>query len=152
MKKIISIFTFSLIVLAAQAQETMQQVMEKRAREMHRVICFSDKEQWKKFIKENYSQAFIDKPMKSKISQSNDSGTTSDSKETTGNVDGKADMFQRLHNDFGDSKIVSIKTNGDKLEMQLSGTELSGTFSFTFTSSKPYLIDGLGIRVEGGNR
>ncbi len=152
MKNIITLLAFSLVVFAAQAQETMQQVMEKQAREMHRVICLSDKEQWKKFIKENYSQALIDKPMKSKISQSGNAGSTSEKNETASNLDGKVNMFQRLHNDFGDSKIVSIKPNGDKLEMELSGPELSGTFSFTFSTTKPYLIEGLGIRVEGGNR
>lgn len=151
MRKLLILLTFSLTVLSGYAQETLQQVMEKRAREMHRVICLSDKEQWKKFIKENYTQTLIDKPMRTQVSRSNDSGTTSEKSETGNNLDGKVDMLKRLHNDFGDSKISSIKSNGEKLEMVLSGSSLTGTFTLKFSAVMPYLIEGVGIQVEGGN-
>jgi hypothetical protein len=152
MKKIFTILVISLIAFSVKAQETMQQVMEKRAREMHRVICLSDKEQWRKFIKENYTQALIDKPMRTQVSKSDDSGTTSEKKDIGNNLDAKVGMYERLHNDFGGSKITSIKPNGDKLEMVLTNAELSGTFNLKFTAAKPYLIDGVGVQVEAGNR
>lgn len=152
MKKISILLLFSLIVFGAKAQETMQQGIEKRAREMHRVICLSDKEQWKKFITENYTQALIDKPMRSQVSKNQGSETTAEKKEIPGNLEEKVNLYQRLHNDFGGSKISSIKPNGEKLEMVLSGSDLSGTFNLTFSTTKPYLIDGVGVRVEAGNR
>ena len=126
--------------------------MEKRAKEMHRVICLSDKEQWRKFITENYTQALIDKPMRQQVSKSDDSGTSAEKKDVGGNIEGKVNMYQRLHDDFGGSKIASIKPNGEKLEMVLSNSELTGTFNLKFIATKPYLIDGVGIQVEAGNR
>src|SRR6267154_6585760 len=134
MKGTITFLVFSLLWLGANAQETKEQIMEKRAREMHSVIKLSDQAQWKKFVTENYTQEFIERPMKSQVSKSDNSGATAEKKETPGNVDGKASMFQRLHNDFGDSKISSIKPNGDKLEMVLSAGEVSGTFNLKFST------------------
>jgi hypothetical protein len=119
---------------------------------MHRVICLSDKEQWRKFIKENYTQALIDKPMRSQVSKSDDAGSSSEKKEIGSNIDAKVGMFERLHNDFSGSKITSIKPTGDKLEMVLTNAELSGAFTLKFTAAKPYLIDGVGVQVEAGNR
>lgn len=150
MKKIITFALFGLISFGVRAQETKQQVMEKRAKEMHRVISLSDKEAWRKFIKENYTQALIDKPMRSQVSKSSDGGTTSDRKEIGNSLEGKVGMFERLHNDFGGTKISSLKANGDELEMQLSGDGLSGSFNLKFTAAKPYLIDGVGVRAEAG--
>lgn len=152
MKKIITLLVFSLIGFGARAQETMQQIMEKRAREMHRVICLSDKEEWKKFITANYSQAFIDKPMKTQVSRSDGSGTSTEKKEIGSNLDGKVGMIEQLHNTFGESKITSIKPNGDKLEMVLSSANLGATFNLKFTATEPYLIDGVRIQAEAGNR
>lgn len=152
MKRIFTVLAISLISISLKAQETMQQVMEKRAREMHRVICLSDKEQWRKFIKENYTQALIDKPMKAQVSKSDDSGTASEKKEIGSNLEAKVGMFERMHNDFGGSKISSIKTDADKVVMTLANAELSGVFTLKFTAAKPYLIDGVGVQAEAGNR
>jgi hypothetical protein len=111
---------------------------------MHRVICLSSKEDWKKFVKENYAQSLIDRPMKTKVD--GPSGTT----ETTvqENIDGKAMMIGRLHEEFGSSKIVSIKPEGESVKMELdNGQGLIGTFKLKFSKSQPYLIEGLGIEV-----
>lgn len=151
MKGTTTFLVFSLIYWSASAQ-TKEQVMEKRAREMHRVIGLSDREQWKKFITENYTQALIDKPMKSQVSTSEGSGTSADKKESPGNLEGKVNMFQRMHNDFADSKISSIKPDGDNLEMVLSNGDMSGIFKLKFSVTKPYLIDGLAIQAEAGIR
>ena len=64
MKKLVALTVASGLFLAAFAQESMEKVMEKRAREMHRVLGLSRKDEWKKFVKENYSQSLIDKPMR----------------------------------------------------------------------------------------
>jgi len=126
--------------------------MEKRARELHRVIGLADQAQWRKFITENYTQALIDKPLRSQVAKGDRPAPTPEKTASSGNLEGKVSMFQRLHNDFGDSKIVKLKPDGEKLEMELSGSELSGVFSFVFSTEKPYLIDGLRVQAEAGNR
>jgi hypothetical protein len=151
---ILSAIVFGLsLPLAAQE---IKQVMENRAREMHRVIGLKDKEQWKKFIKENYTQALIDRPMRA-VTQTSDNGSTSISGSTqpksTDNLEAKATMFQRLHDDFGKSKIISITQGDYKVEMVVKNEDgLGGTFILKFDKNKPYLIDGLGIEVEDVDR
>lgn len=140
-----------LICLNGLAQ-TMEQVMEKRAREFHRVLMLSDKEQWKKFIQENYTKAFIEKRMRAKVARQDGESSSSESKDSNGTIEDKLKMFERLHDDFGGSKITSIKPNGENLQMELSSGDLSGVFKFKFEKNKPYLIDGIGIDVEGGGR
>ena len=134
------------------AQESMATIMEKRAREMQRVINLPDKQEWIKFIKENYTQALIDKQQTMKV-VGNENGSTTTSKEEmkeTDKLEAKAKMFARLHEDFSGSKIVSIKSKDENLEMVLNnGDGLTGTFKLKFDKNKPYLIDGIGI--EAGN-
>ncbi len=81
------------LFLAAFAQE----VMEKRAREMHRVLGLSRKDEWKKFVKENYSQSLIDKPMRAQIAEGKTNITEG---KAADNLEGKAMMVGRLHEDF----------------------------------------------------
>ncbi len=130
--------------------QTLEQTMSKRAHEFHRVIGLTDKEQWKKFIQENYTKALIEKPMKARTVKQGEEGNSSEDKEIKGTIEDKANMFQRLHNDFGGSKIISIKPNGENLEMELSAGDLTGVFKFKFDQNKPYLIDGIGVQIEGG--
>jgi hypothetical protein len=130
-----------------------EKIMEQRAKEMHRVITLNDKEAWKKFVRENYAQSLIDKPMQAKIQQ----GEQSKSEPTnTGtpeeNLEGKAKMFQRLHDDFGTSHIISLKPKDEDLDMILADTGIKGTFHLKFAKTKPYLIEGLGIEVSAGER
>jgi hypothetical protein len=149
-----TLFTYILLCLSftSFAQESMATVMEKRAREMHRVINLSDKQEWIKFIKENYTQKLIDKQQTMKV-QSNEDGNTTTSKEEIKEADkleAKAKMFARLHQDFSGSKIISIKSKEENLEMVLNnGDGLTGIFKLQFDKNKPYLIDGIGI--EAGN-
>lgn len=129
--------------LFVSAQEVRNKAIEKRAREFHRVIGLEDKGQWKKFITENYSQALIDKPMKSVVNINSQATTT-----TAENLEEKTGMFQRLHQDFGDSKILSLKPVNDNLEMILESSKgLKGIFNLKFNTKDPYLIDGIGIDV-----
>jgi hypothetical protein len=132
------------------AQETKEVIMEKRAREMHRVLGINDPAQWRKFIKENYTQALIDKPMRAKVQTSDDGSDKSSASSSADNLEAKVGMFERLHSDFGDSKITSLKVIGDNVEMIVLGEMgLKGTFKFKFDPIKPHLISGLGI--EAGN-
>jgi len=151
MKKTFIPVVLTLLYLNGSAQ-TLEQTMEKRASEFHRVIGLNDKEQWKKFIQESYTKALIEKPMKARTVKQGEEGNSSETKDIKGTIEDKVNMFQRLHNDFGGSKIISIKPNGENLEMELSAGDLTGVFKFKFDKNTPYLIDGLGVQVEGGGR
>lgn len=151
MKKtlLLTIYCIGLFCFFAQAQDPKEKVMEKRAREMHRVLTLDDKEAWKKFILENYTQALIDKPMRQQIEGGPQGGQKPKEAKPGDNLEAKVMMFQQLHNDFGNSKIVSVKPAGDKIEMAVKATSgLNGTFSLRFAQVQPYLIDGLGIEVN----
>lgn len=151
MNRILLLLTLTCLSVVSFAQNTLEKTMEKRAREMHRVICLNDKDVWKNFIKENYTQRLIDKPMQAKVQTTENGSTSSSSSEikATDNLEAKAQLFERFHEDFGNSKIVSIKPAGEKLEMVLQSDMLTGTFRLTFEKNSPYKIDGFG--VEAGN-
>jgi|SRR5688572_3584650 len=156
MKRLVLIVAIVGWCIPSLAQESAEKTMEKRAREMHRVIGLDDQEQWKKFMKENYTQALIDKPMRA-VAETSDNGSTTTSStneaKAADNLEAKAAMFQRLHEDFGKSKIISIKPGEEKLEMIVKNDGgLSATFILKFDKSKPYLIDGLGIEVQDVER
>lgn len=122
--------------------------MEKRAREMARVISVNDPAVWKKFVQENYTQALIDKPMRATVDENGSTSTNAASEST--NLDAKVKLFERLHNDFGDHDLVSIKTKDQQVEMVLLSSQgLRGTFKLSFEKTNPYLMSGLGI--EAGN-
>lgn len=139
-----------LIVVTAYSQDDMAKVMEKRAREFHRVMTLDDKAKAIAFIKENYSQALIDKPMRAEKQTSENDNKSSESK-TVNNAEAKAEMFKQLFQDFGTSKILSLKQDGDKVVMQVQGNGMTGDFTLRFQKTSPYLIDGLGIEVNAGN-
>ena len=154
MKKIIALVVLLIACFTGFAQDSMEKVMEKRAKEMHRVISLTDKEQWKKFIKENYTQTLIDRPMQAKVQTSENGKTATSTSETKSadNLEAKTQMFQRLHNDFGNSKILSMKPTVEKMEMVLKNEMgMVGTFSLKFEKATPYKIDGLGIEVGDVN-
>ena len=153
MKRLFALAMIAGLCQMAWAQDAMEKTMEKRAREMHRVIGLNSKDEWKKFIQENYTKALIDKPMQAKVSTSDsDAPNSSSETKSAGNIEAKASMFERLHDDFGGSKIASIKATGDKLEMVLDNGDMAGTFVLKFSKEKPYLIDGMGIQVGEGRR
>ena len=53
----------SLVAFNLVAQESMEQIMEKRARELFRVLSLPDREAYKKFMKENFTKEFLERPM-----------------------------------------------------------------------------------------
>jgi hypothetical protein len=150
MKKIVFAAFLSTLTIFVFAQNTMVTAMEKRAKEMHRVITVNDPNQWKTFIRENYTQALIDKPMRAQIeTKENDATVSSSETKIVDNIEAKAGMFRQLHNDFGNSKIISLMPAGEKLEMIVQNAGgLNAAFILRFNKENPYLIDGLGIEVK----
>lgn len=151
--KTLLLLLLATISFAVKAQDTPEKTMEKRAREMHRVILLSDKEAWRKFIKENYTQKLIDKPMRQSVQTSEDTGngasSTSQSTTAADNLEAKVGMYARLHEDFKNSKITSIKPVTDGLEMTAETPDgMVGVFTLKFDKNLNYLIDGMGIQVE----
>jgi hypothetical protein len=140
------IFAF-LTCLSLTSMAQTASVMEKKARELHRIIGLDDKAQWTKFIKENYTAALIAKPMNGKVSTNGSETSLADATKASSDIEAKANLLGRLHDDFGASKITSIKPDGDKLDMVLAtDTGMTGTFSLRF--DKNNLIDGFGVRAE----
>ena len=148
MKKAVFAVLLLTAINVAYAQDSMEKIMESRAREMFRVIGLDSPDQWKKFIKENYTKALIDKPMTAKV-QGGDGGSATESKSNTteGNIEGKVQMYKMFHNDFGSGKISSLKVIGEKVDMLVESGDMKGTITLKFSKEKPYLIDGLGIQV-----
>lgn len=145
MKKLVLL---ALLISSSIVHAQDAKVMEDRAREMVRVIGLSDKEAWKKFIQENYTKTLIEKPMQAKRTTSGGAADSNTASKEVGTVEGKAGMYQMLHNDFGNGKINSLKVEGENLTMSVaSGSGMAGTFKLKFSKEKPYLIDGLGIEV-----
>lgn len=132
MKTLLLLFIAS-ISFVAQSQDSPEKTMEQRAREMHRVILLSDKEAWRKFIKENYTQKLIDKPMRQNVQTSEDKGSgasTTSQTSTADNLEAKVGMYARLHEDFKDSKVTSIRPITDGIEMTAETPEgMVGVFT-----------------------
>ena len=148
MKKLfllICIFVFA----GAFGQDKRQATMEKRANELHRVMGLTDKEQWKKFMQENYSKSLLERPVKSTIKTNEEGSTTSPSATTADKLEEKLKMFDRLHQDFGNSKVVSMKTVNEKIEMTVENSSgLKGNFNMTFEKLTRFLIDGINIQIN----
>lgn len=151
MKTIFSILITLTLSYQALAQDSKEKIIEARAKEMMRVISLNDKEQWKKFIKENFTEALINKNTQAKVVESDGNDQTTLAQETNeaNNLEAKAAMFSRLHNDFGTGRITSIKVTDNKVDMVVDAVNLKGAFILKFEAKKPYLIEGLGI--EAGN-
>jgi hypothetical protein len=153
MKKNLLLLAFAWLVFGTSAQDSMEKAMEERARELHRVLGLTNSEDYKKFMRENYTQALIDKPVKmSKQVSDSDGGNDNSKSEGMDNLTAKAQMYTQLHQDFGGSKLVSLKRTDNKIVMVLkNGEGLTGTFNLTFEKNKPYLIEAIGIQAEMEN-
>lgn len=144
-------FILSLLIAVSSftlAQDGLTKTMEKRVREMHRVIGLDSKAEWKKYILENYSQALIDKPIRAIRDNGEGSAQNSSPVKSGDAVEAKTNMFQMLHQDFGNSSILSIKTEAEKAIMVLQNEQgMLGTFTLTFDPQAPYLISGIGVEA-----
>jgi hypothetical protein len=132
--------------------QSMKEVMEKRSKEMIRAIGSDSKEDWKKFIKENFAQSLIDKQMRATVDTGDGKTAAPSTTAPADKIEAKAKMFGQLHQDFGKAKITSLKPADEKMDVTIEGEEgMAGTISLIFDKVSPYMITGLGIQV-GGNR
>src|SRR5678810_565574 len=101
-----------LIVLATSSYaQSRDEIIAGRAREFYRVMCQKDREVWKKFVTENYTKALQERQMQQKVSTPE--GTTT-SQDKTAAIEGKVKMLERLNQDFGSGKLVSVKALGEE--------------------------------------
>jgi hypothetical protein len=152
MKKVVAtIAIFSLLtIFAAQAQDK-KTIMENRCKEMVRVITLGEKDQWRKFIKENYTEAWINKKMRAQIQGGPDGSAQPITNDELTNLEAKVGLFQRLHDDMGKGTITNLKVDGDNAEVQVKGeTGLDLTLGLKFIPDAPYLIDGLSVQAMMG--
>ncbi|HWA35971.1 MAG TPA: hypothetical protein VG737_17630 [Cyclobacteriaceae bacterium] len=133
------------VSLNALAQDAVTKKMEARAKELIAVISQPDKEVYRKFIKANYTEAFINKKMRLTV-EGGPGGSSENGKNDP--VEDKVNMYTRLHKDLGQGKIVSMKQIGEKLEVEADGsTGASMSFGITYQKTEPYLIDGLSVQL-----
>jgi len=148
MKNLLLIFC-SLAMVNALAQDSKETKMEARARELHRVMGLSDKEQWKKFMKENYTKSLLERPVKSAVETTDKESSSSTKTSTADNLEEKLKVFERLHNNFKNSKILSLKPVNGRIEMIIENpSHVKANFSITFENKQPYLIDGIRAEVD----
>jgi hypothetical protein len=154
MKKLFTIAVLSIFTMMAIGQDTQEKIMEGRATEFYRVLGLQDRGQYKKFMQENYTKAFLEKPvaLNRVVVEAGEEKPSQVKNKSMDKLDQKADMYQQLHDDFGGSKLVSLKRTENKIEMVLkSSSGLMGTFTLSFEKNKPYLMEGLGVQAEMEN-
>ena len=149
MKQMITILLVA-IFASASGQQSNVKILEQRAKDFHNAISKNDKEVWRAFMKSNFTQTLIDRPMRAQISTSENDGTSSSTNSET-RVDEKLGMFQQLHDDFGTATINSITVTGNTVKMVVTAGRMKGIFSLDAESKSPWLIDKMGIEVEAEN-
>lgn len=142
---------FMLLLVTAFCQSDNKKILEQRAKDFHQAISRDDKEGWRKYMKENFTTALIERPMRAQVSTSESDGSNSTSSNSETKIDAKLAMFQQLHDDFGNSKIGSVKVSGNKVVMTLGTGEMKGVFSFDAEPNSPWLIDKFGVEVNVEN-
>lgn len=141
-----------LISVSAFCQSDNSKILEQRAKDFHQTISKNDKDGWLKYMKENFTTALIERPMRAQVATSENDGANATATTSETNVEAKLTMFQRLHEDFGKSKIASVKVSNNKVVMILNtGAGMKGVFSLEAEAHSPWLIDKLGIEVEAEN-
>ena len=146
MKTFLILLTFASSSLVTYAQ-THDEIISRRATEFHRVLTVKDEDLWRQFMKDNYTTALLERPVRAKIAHDGGGNATPDEKEKPDPIESKLVMFERLNADFGNSKIVSLRPAGDKVEMVVSNGGMTGTFKLTFDKAAPHLIDGIAVEV-----
>jgi hypothetical protein len=136
-------------VFICLAQDKKQAVKEKRARDLHRVMGLNDREQWKKFMTENYSKAMLERPVKTDIETSESSTSSGTSGATADKLEEKLKVFDRLHKNFPNSKIISLKPVSERIEMVVENSDgLRGNFTFEFERDSPFLINRIAVEIK----
>ncbi|MCE2994041.1 MAG: hypothetical protein LW863_00495 [Flammeovirgaceae bacterium] len=149
-KVVVTLALFSLfVVFAAQAQDK-KTIIENRCKELVRVLNLGEKDQWRKFIQENCTEAWINRKMRLQVQGGPDGAAPAANNETT-ELESKVGLFQRFHDDLGKGTISNIKIDGDNADVQVKGeTGLDLSFALKFTPAAPHLIDGLGVQAMMG--
>lgn len=144
------IILFLASFISAGAQDNAEKIMDNRVREFHKVIGLDDREAWKKFIRENYTDEFINKQSaRRRVVDGDEKSETASNDKGTDKVDAKAELFQMLHQDFGDSKLTSLTIKDNIATMVLSNLDgLRGTFKFTHQKQAPYLIENMAVEAN----
>jgi hypothetical protein len=150
-KVVVTLALFSLfVVFAAQAQDK-KTIIENRCKELVRVLNLGEKDQWRKFIKENYTEAWINKKMRLQVQGGPDGGAQTNTTDDAVNLEAKVGLFQRLHDDIGKGTISNLKVDGDNADVQVKGESgLDLALALKFTSDAPHLIDGLSVQAMMG--
>ncbi len=150
-KVVVTLALFSLfVVFTAQAQDK-KTIIENRCKELVRVLNLGEKDQWRKFIKENYTEAWINKKMRLQVQGGPDGGAPANNNNETTELESKVGLFQRFHDDLGKGTISDIKIDGDNADVQVKReTGLDLSFALKFTPVAPHLIDGLGVQAMMG--
>ena len=120
-------------------------VMEKRANAFVEALNSGNRETYRKFIIENYTKELINRKMSRKIVGDDASASSVATEDALAD---KLNMFDQLHQDLGKGKVSSIKQNGDKLDMLVTGD--SGTslnFGMTFLKDAPNLINAVSVQM-----
>ncbi len=150
-KVVVTLALFSLfVVFAAQAQDK-KTIIENRCKELVRVLNLGEKDQWRKFIKENYTEAWINKKMRLQVQGGPDGSAPANNSNETTELESKVGLFQRFHDDLGKGTMSNIKIEGANADVQVKGeTGLDLSFALKFTPAAPHLIDGLGVQAMMG--
>lgn len=135
--------------MTSAAQSNDKAGLEERAKAMIAALNTGSRSDYKKFIQANYTQELISKKMTAKII--GPEGESADKAKEEDALESKVTMYERLHQDLGEGKISSIKHDGDKLLMEVSGsTGTNLSFMLTFAKEGPYLINGFSIQMMLG--
>ena len=82
--------TTSQLVFAQSADDKQK---EKRVRDFHKILAVDDRDEWRKFIKENFTQAFMERQMKARTTVDGASSSSSEAKPAVP-MAAKLNMFQ----------------------------------------------------------
>ena len=151
MKTLVSLL-LCFLTFVASGQSQNAKILEQRAKDFHKAISRNDKTVWRDYMQENFTTALIERPMRAQVATAESDGNSSNASKSTSKIDVKLAMFEQLHNDFGNSKLGSLKVTGNKIEMTLNSSNgMKGVFSFEAESSTPWKIDKMGVAVEAEN-
>ncbi len=121
-------FFFFVIGIAKSNAQSNDAIAEQIATSFHEAIKSSDKTVCETYVVENYSKKFLEQHGMSK----------------------HVGMLERLHKDFSNSKITSVKKTDNKVSMAIERTsdKHKVTFELSVDAEDDYKVNG--ISVEAG--
>jgi hypothetical protein len=149
MKRLFVSGLFMMLVSNLFSQATQTTEIEQRAREFFKAISQPEEREWKEFMLKNYTPAFRDKPVKVNIQSSEAPAKAAAATEPADPMESKIAMYERLHKQFGNGKIISLTPAEGEVTMVLQNNAgLNGNFKFLFEKKQPYLIAGLRVEIR----